>query len=754
MKRTLLPLVLLLCSPVALAQTQEPDSAAAATDAQSRHARWDINAEAAGGMGSHYLARLFALRATSRSQLWFFGSLNNVNEFAQPDARSEWQPAKSGTGIGAARLAGMGYQLTGGQGQFKLEGSAEFRHNDIVKGQYALGESFLEQGNIYAQTASRKRTHSYTFNTSHTFEFTGERTNLRIKPSVNYTKSSEQQASVRAMYSVAPEELESTLDSLQSTQISAEKKSKILNKQYTHKQETGHELTATLDVQTSFNLPGRTGVLLIEANGLCIDNMHRVYQHKKFCYPATGSGDKFQNRYEELPYKESSATAKVSLWKPLSGSWAVQPYYEYTRRHVKRNRVLTRLDRLNEWNEEDDTKFPSLPSFGDWHETAFDGNNSVYSTLRDNYHTAGLYLRKEQAAGNNWEWTINLPLRFEREGMDYCRPAMVDTSLVRRGVFFRPSVEGSTSWDVARRGGSGFAHHELALGYSLYTEAQPISFEISYRDDSNPQNILVTGNKLHDSWKSAFHATYKWSNLRSHQLTSTAKFNITQNALTMQSVYDRETGVLTVSPNNINGNWDASGELSYSLPVDPKKKVVLKLGTKVAYVHSVDYSGVTDNVARNVVGTANWSQTVRLDYKATSDLLLSLRATGAWLHANGSAECFTNIKASDFTCGLSVQTALMYKVQLSTGLTLYSRRGYTDHLMNGNDLVWNARLSRQFLKKRLSVAVEGFDLLGQMTQVRRTINAKGRTETMYNTLRQYVMLHVAYRFSSSPKHGK
>ncbi len=754
MKRTLLSLLFALCSLSAHCQTQGTDTAAV-DSGRRRNIRWDVNAEAAGGTDNRYLTRLFALRTTEHSRLSFFGAANNVNEYAKPDGLSLWQPSNGGSGTSVTRNAGIDYMVDDQRGRYRLEGSTELRHSDTRKDQYSLTESFLESGNIFAQTTSHRYEHNLSLTTSHTLDFYMRHAQIRIKPSVDYVKTNQRQASLRAMYDAPPSELECTVDSLNSPTLSAVKLTQILNQQNQHKQFSGHDLTATLSVQTSFTLPHSIGRLILEANGLLTHNRHHIFQHKTYSYPATGKAEKFQNTYEEQPYNELAGTLRLSFWHALGLAWAMQPYYEFCRRNVGRDRVIMRLDRLDGWNVENKNNFTALPTLGDWHETAFDGSNSVYSTLHNTYHTAGLYFHKDKSATNNWEWDITLPLHVDREGMDYNRPSMIDTSLVRASVYFRPSVQASNVWYVHEPGGRVYARHELNFGYSLHAEAQPISFELAYRDDSNPQSILVTGNKLKDSWAHAFNAAYKWDNADTKQaVAATWKFNFTQNALTMQQVYDRETGVQTISPDNIDGNWDTKADVNYSLPAGRHKRVTFRLGTTVAYVHSVDYSGTTDNVARNVVGTANWSQTVRMDYNPFKDVQLSLRATNAWLHVNGSAVCFTNIKGADFNYGLSVQAVLPGRVEVSTGLTIYGRRGYTDELMNGNDFVWNARISRRFLKNRLAVTAEGFDLLGQMSNVKRVINAQGRTETICNTLRQYAMIHVAYRFGAMPRRSR
>ena len=83
---------------------------------------------------------------------------------------------------------------------------------------------------------------------------------------------------------------------------------------------------------------------------------------------------------------------------------------------------------------------------------------------------------------------------------------------------------------------------------------------------------------------------------------------------------------------------------------------------------------------------------------------------------------------------------------------MFSRRGYDDNSMNDNNLVWNARLSRNFLKGgNLVVVLDGYDILGQISNVRRTVNAQGRVETWYNSLPSYFMAHIIYRLNRQPK---
>ena len=90
-------------------------------------------------------------------------------------------------------------------------------------------------------------------------------------------------------------------------------------------------------------------------------------------------------------------------------------------------------------------------------------------------------------------------------------------------------------------------------------------------------------------------------------------------------------------------------------------------------------------------------------------------------------------------------------LQLSTDLTMYSHRGYATSSSNTNDLVWNARLSKTFTKAGLTFALDGFDILNQLSNISQVINSQGRTETYRNSLPRYIMAHVIYRLNKKPK---
>ena len=193
---------------------------------------------------------------------------------------------------------------------------------------------------------------------------------------------------------------------------------------------------------------------------------------------------------------------------------------------------------------------------------------------------------------------------------------------------------------------------------------------------------------------------------------------------------------------------------SLNTPLDKAKKLSLRSATYAEYANSADLIGESTtgafSASRSSVRTLTLREELNLDYKIGKSQI-GLKGTYAWRRINGDAESFQSFDATDFSYGANAIINMPWNMQLSTDLMMYSRRGYTGSSMNTNDLVWNARLSYTVMKGRLTFMLDAFDILNQINNVTRVVNAQGRTETFTNALPRYALLHVAYKFNIMPK---
>lgn len=378
--------------------------------------------------------------------------------------------------------------------------------------------------------------------------------------------------------------------------------------------------------------------------------------------------------------------------------------------------------------------------------TVTDNANSSRQDMHNQRHTVGANVYFNNRKNQNFSLYLDLPVNGYVNRLDYSRESF-STRVNRHWWFFEPRVE--------------LKYKEHGRNYELNYSGSAITHSlvnmIPLSDTSDPLNIF-TGNP-------GLSAGYRHSlslNVRS-DLSGQRSYNAgvscaaTSNSLAMGYVYDRETGVRNITPQNVDGNWNADIHGGYSCPLDRPHRLTLGTSASAAYYNSVDMIGVSDGgtgktvAARSTVGTLYTNAMLRMDYRLWDRHTFGTKGNLHYTHSGSEREDFVPVNAYDFDYGLTANIELPGNLRLSTDITMYSRRGYSDGGMNTNDLIWNARLTKRLMKGRILLMADGFDLLGNLSNIRRSINAQGRTETYYNVISRYAMLHVQYTFSKFKK---
>ena len=117
-------------------------------------------------------------------------------------------------------------------------------------------------------------------------------------------------------------------------------------------------------------------------------------------------------------------------------------------------------------------------------------------------------------------------------------------------------------------------------------------------------------------------------------------------------------------------------------------------------------------------------------------------------HSRNKLQPNSNLDTWEFAYGFNSNVRLPWGTEIAFDLNMNSRRGYSDESLNTNELIWNAQVSQSFLKeKNLIVTLQLYDLLHQQSNFSRTINAMQRSDTEYNAITSFGMLHVIYRLN-------
>jgi hypothetical protein len=425
--------------------------------------------------------------------------------------------------------------------------------------------------------------------------------------------------------------------------------------------------------------------------------------------------------------------------------------YRFSHSNRREQESIYRLDRLANADSSFSNPIDLLPSVTEYRQV-FDRANSHLAHYIDN--TNAFWADFKYGLGQK-EWgqfyldfRIDATLNAQRH--DYERGA-IDTLLHR----FSPTFEFKTKPWLRTKDG-----HHAGLEVRVRNESPDLLNEAGIVDDTDPMNIRIGNPDLRYAIRTdaVLDGNLYSMNKRMHNRIDLS-YGFTHNAIGIGQIYDRTTGRRTFIPTNVNGNWDATTKHTINYSFGGGKKHSASMVTQFSYRNSVDLMGdngqqTTDNgqllINKSVVRSAALSFSPKLNLSLGKHTL-GFSSDIAWNRYTSDRTTFQNINAWQYRIGTNAIVHLPWKFDLTTDLTLYGRTGYADASLNTADVVWNARLARSLFKGKWVVMLDGFDILGQLSNVTRTINAQGRTETYTNVLPRYGLLHVIYKFQKRPK---
>ena len=702
---------------------------------------WIANAEAGGGTDERFLGRLFALRFTPHSRLSFFGNANNLSDDRAPGDNGDWSPLQQATGVMKSYTGGFNYDVSQREGKYNLKGDARLSYTEGDYQSQGNSVNFLEGGDTYGRSASTSASDRFSVSTNHSLSFLPTpKTIFFIQPKFSYSKDDRRASSADATFSedVAGRWGKDWLDSIMAPNAGGLLRQYSLNRTLEESLGEGHDLNASLLAGTSFGLP-HNSLWQFQLYGLASldDSKRRDYTHYRLEYPVSAAATDFRNRYDYRKDRdwnyESEATAYLSIRKSEEQTHQLRLRLAYFGSHRTGNRSLYRLDGSDGWGEGTEHELGTLPSVNEL-SRLIDRPNSYESEYNSNggWLTWQYLFWIKLGEGKYVEGEISLPLEFERDELSYNRNSL-DTLFHRNLWRFRPEIRLNT--------------HNINFTYTYTPTAPSMTYLVNYRDDSDPLNIVQGARELKSEQAHDLNLSYRRTLKKQSMYNVGTNFNIRKNSLAMGYTYDRTTGVRTITPQTVDGNWHLRFWGGYSTPLDSARRWNLQFNGRAAYYNSVDLI----DQRRSEVCSYYLTPTLKIDYRPSSRLYLALKADVYYQHSVSEREDFETINLCDFDYGLTAQVELPFDLQLATDLTMYSRRGYADGGMDSDELVWNARLSKRFLKGNLVLMLDGFDLLGNLSNVRRSINAQGRVETWHNVTPRYAMFHAVYRFNKQPK---
>lgn len=709
---------------------------------------WVGNMEGGAGTKDRYLGRLFAMRFTDHSRLAVYGNFNNLNDTRKPGENDNWKPSDLKGGLSEQQIGGLDYSIDARSGKYKLNGNAQFKHQETNSITHTNRKNFLSGGDTYDRMVNANRNHELSINTSHRFYFEGKNANLELQPMVNYQKYNN-----TANYSslTLSKDFSSfgknQMDSLYSANLGKDFLKSAINRNLQEGKTKGHSLNAKISANSIIKFKNSPDNLTLYMDAAYRDAKDERFDHNLVEYYAQGkkASSDFRNRYfANVPDKGYHLTGKAT-YTYQSGKWyTLFMSYKYERNYKSSHSMLYRLDQLDGWGEDSQQELGSLPSTAAY-QRMMDASNSYNSRLYDEDHQLEPFLVwGTKGKKGKWSGQFVIPVSYKIRTLHYSR-GDVDTTFTKRTMLVNV-------YSTSARWNSNDRKKELRVSYGLSSKAPDMSMYVNVHDTTDPLNITLGNSNLENAYSHTVRSSFTRMYPQKQTLLGVeAEYKVTTNDIAMGYTYDKTTGVRTFRPDNVNGNWKGTVNFAFGTPINKKKTLILQAILGGNYRRNVDLVGLNGNsTSRSVVKTTGLYENINLQWRLGKSSL-SFKSTGNWGHTSSTRQDFQSFNATDLSNGLTAQIQLPCKFQLGTDLTLYSRRGYADKEMNTDDFVWNARLSRPFLKGKILAMVDGFDILGQLSNVTRIMNAQAITETYSNVIPRYVMFHVVYKFRKMPK---
>jgi len=705
-----------------------------------------VNAEVAGGTHDRYMGRLFGLRYSDNTRISFYGNMNNVNEYRKPGREGDWTPTDSPEGLIDIKRAGVDVTIDDKDQRYANNLSLTLGAHNVDYESRTASESFLSTGNTFSRSENSYNSNNFVlwgYN-----QFTLKKPFfMSVYTGGQYYKSDNTSYSRLATFNANPVAFGSTmqvLDSIFNTSLSPALSAMAINRQFNKSKGNGHNGSLNMELKVTKKLTWGDE-FDITINGNYSNSMNSAFDLYQLDYLKNNGGTDFRNKYSTDPNKNYNYSAGAGYIIHQLNNWNYHVWANYTQRYAYDVNSLYRLDQLNGWGSGTVHSLGDLPSTRDSLLMALDASNTYSKDYLEQSQNSAfrIFYEKREKDKSTW-FNLQGTLQHKYEKLGYHRNTL-DTLMHQTNWIVKPEM---TYYRQVRN-----YTREYRCNYDLQVNTSDMASMVNIRDDSNPLAIRLGNPDLKNSITHNLSAYFSDRNPKTQRFVN---FNMNASLVSRQVAnsfsYNAETGVYIYRPENVNGNWNMSVTMDYGKALDKNKLWNWENHTGWIYNHNVDLTSVSGSTTSvlSKVDNNKLEEVLKLKYQK-GDLQLGLNGKIQWNYTTSQRENFQAINACDFNYGMTGGYKLFKKIDLASDIKMFSRRGYSDASLNTDNLIWNASVSCAFAKGKLITRLEGFDLLQQLTSVQYYVNGQGRTESWHNTIPSYVMLHLIYRLSVTPK---
>ena len=713
------------------------------------------------GTKQRYSERGMAAYFNDRNRLMMFASANNTNDMGFPGGGGPGGWGFNKQGLNASKMLGLNYNYEN-KDKLKMDASLRWNHSDGDISSTVASENFVSQNSSFSNSRAKNFSRSNSWDGRFRLEWTPDTmTNIMFRPSFTIKSSDALARSLSAQFNADPYQItndpledaaraELGLEDVSLSKSLLQQAGALVNLQSSSSisYSESENLRGMLQYNRRLSAMGRNITVRTDAsygktdaNSLSLTNAYMYLVDV-----ANGNETDHYNtyRYNVTPTRNYSYSLQATYSEPLWRATFLQLSYKFTYKYSKTDRSTYNF---SDFSDEEANQWASItPEYRGWGnylgtlrsplDEYFDSDQSRFSEYKNYIHEMQLMMRFIRPKYN---LSFGAMLQPQRSNFIYDYMGQhIETT--RNVTNFSPTLDFRYRFSKVSN---------LRVNYRGTTSQPSMTDLLDITDDSNPLNIKKGNPGLKPSFTHNFRLFYN-DYIEKHQraLMTFVNFSMTRNSISDMVTYDDKTGGRTTQPENINGNWNARGAFMFNTAIDSAGVWNINTFTTLAYTNAVGYLSLDGKTSqKNTTKQTQVGERIAMGYR-NNWLEVNLNGTLNYNHARNKLQASSNMNTWQFSYGPSITVTMPWGMSLSTDLSQSSRRGYSDKSMNTNELVWNAQLSQGFLRgKPLTVMIQFYDLLHQQSTLSRALTAMARTDTEYNSINSYAMLHVIYRLN-------
>jgi len=286
----------------------------------------------------------------------------------------------------------------------------------------------------------------------------------------------------------------------------------------------------------------------------------------------------------------------------------------------------------------------------------------------------------------------------------------------------------------------------LRFDYRGRSEAPSVYQLDPSRDETNPTNIRMGNPDLMPRFTHWTRLRYNDNNRKKQSsLSSNIEANYILNDIVNFTDYNDETGVKTTMPVNQSGSWNVTGMLMFNRPLGVHFQ--LNNYSQVAMRNNIGFSSSNSRSTsqKTVATTLSLKEEIGLTFKW--DWFYAI-AKANYQSGNTTYSIESMLPQSTSSIGgfVNAQATLAGSWVISSALNYRKLNGFSE-AYNRNEMIWNAEVSKSFLKNKKGTLTLIFnDILQQQLSINQIVSSNYVEDQQFNTLKSFVMLVFSYKF--------